>query len=48
MIFKNPKIQEIYDSQTFEKPPQNQDAWTVDYTTSYELLMPMLKDVISL
>lgn len=42
---ENPKIQEIYDSQTFEKARRkNQDAWTVDYTTSYELLMPMLKE----
>lgn len=42
---ENPQIQEIYDSQAFESSRRkNQDTWTVDYTTSYELLMPMLQE----
>lgn len=41
----NQQIQQKYDSAEYEKlRRKNQDAWTVDYTTSYELLMPMLED----
>lgn len=42
---KDQKIQKIYDSEEYKNARRkNQDAWTIDYTTSYELLMPMLKE----